>query len=152
MKWNLCQQPNIRVSNVRFLLQRLYQIKIPGTWQQCAQHSSALPFPIFSHGVSPLISTPTPPPSSFHPVSLSCSHLSSLWNYLTPHPPHPTVPCLGTGLSSEVTLTLARALPLNPISQDRYCQPARSNRYGRKVSFFSFYIHLINVLSEGKVG
>lgn len=104
---------------------------------------------------------PTAPPPCFHPVSLSCSLSSSLWNYLPPHPGpassplHPTVPCLGTGLSSEVTLTLARALPpLNPISRHRYCQPACSNRYGGKVGFyffssssFFFYIHLINVLS-----
>lgn len=46
--------------------------------------------------------------------------------------PSPTVPRLGTGLSSEVTLTLARALRFNPIIQDRDWQPAGSRAHDRK--------------------
>lgn len=95
-----------------------------------------------------LISPSTPPPSPFHPVSLSCSPSSSLWNYPPLPPPYPTVPCLGTGLSSEVTLTLARALPLNPISRARYWQPARGNRYGGKVFFFVLFFSFIYSLDK----
>lgn len=107
--------------------------------------------PVFTHCSSPpllLISPSTPPPSPFHPVSLSCSPSSSLWNYPPLPPPYPTVPCLGTGLSSEVTLTLARALPLNPISRARYWQPARGNRYGGKVFFFVLFFSFIYSLDK----
>lgn len=77
--------------------------------------------------MAPELLTPTPPPP-LHPVSVSCSPSSSLWNYLPP-PPRPTVPCVGTGLSSEVTLTLARAPPI-PLACARKWLPAHGRWYG----------------------
>lgn len=127
---------NISVGDV--ILKRQHQIKKEKPWDPAAVGSTLLSFPS-----SPTAPPPphrsiyTPPPPS--PLSSCLSQLFPLVFSLelsTAPTPHPTVPCLGTGLSSEVTLTLARALPLNPISRARYWQPARGNRYGGKVFFF----------------
>lgn len=110
------------------------------------------------HPVFALCSSPSS--SSLHrqphlpPFILSLSavppHLLSGITTPPPLPHHPTVPCLGTGLSSEVTLTLARALPLNPISRARYWQPACGHRYGGKVfSCFIYFLTKCIVSGEG---
>lgn len=98
--------------------------------------SSALLFP----RLHPLL---LPPPLILSLSAVPPRLLSGIiYRPTTPPPsPQPTVPSLGTGLSSEVTLTLARALPLNPISPDRYCQPACCNRYGGKEGF-SFFLSI----------
>lgn len=119
----------------------IYLCRTKQQWYQSEKSSSKTPLP---SPFTPSLSAVPPRLLSgiiYSPTRLATSNSPS---------PSPTVPRLGTGLSSEVTLTLARALPFNPISQDRYWQPACSNRYGRKVVFFTLYIHLINILSLSK--
>lgn len=107
------------------------------------------------------VSLSTPPSHLFHPVSVSCSLSSPLWNNLLPHPTrhfqHPLPPV-------QLSLVLAQDSPQRwlwhwpelppsiPLARtDTSSQPVVIDMVGRCV-FFPLYIHLINILCPDKVG